>query len=69
MKLARNRAITVPLLEIIGGVALGGVLLVAGMRITHSQMTIGDLIGHDRAPSATATPAARADRPIQYDVQ
>lgn len=58
-KLARNRAITVPLLEIIGGIAFGGILLIAGWRIINDQMTIGDLTGIATA-FATMTPSARA---------
>jgi subfamily B ATP-binding cassette protein MsbA len=59
LKLARNRAITVPLLELIGGLAFGGILLLAGWRITHHDMTIGDLMGIVTA-FATMTPSARA---------
>ncbi|MFT3729632.1 MAG: ABC transporter ATP-binding protein [Terricaulis sp.] len=59
LKLARNRAITVPLLEAIGGIAFGGILLIAGWRITHHDMTIGDLMGIVTA-FATMTPSARA---------
>ncbi|MFZ2030992.1 MAG: ABC transporter ATP-binding protein [Vitreimonas sp.] len=59
LKLARNRAHPVPLLEIIGGVALAVVLAIAGARITAHQMTFGDLMGMIGA-FATATPAARA---------
>jgi subfamily B ATP-binding cassette protein MsbA len=59
MKLARNRAFTVPVLEIIGGVAFGVVLLIAGWRISRHDMTIGDLVGITTA-FATMTPSARA---------
>ncbi|MEZ5973073.1 MAG: ABC transporter ATP-binding protein [Hyphomonadaceae bacterium] len=59
LKLARNRAVTVPVLELIGGLAFGAVLLIAGWRISQHQMTIGDLIGITTA-FATATPSARA---------
>jgi subfamily B ATP-binding cassette protein MsbA len=59
MKLARNRANTVPLLEVLGGLALGGVLLTAGLRIAGGDMTIGDLTGMIGA-IGVATPAARA---------
>lgn len=59
MKLARNRAHTVPLLEIVGGVALAGVLWLAVLRIGAGQMTLGDLIGMIGAVGV-ATPAARA---------
>lgn len=59
MKLAYNRASTVPLLEVIGGVALAGVLWIAGMRILADVMTVGDLIGMIGAVGV-ATPAARA---------
>jgi subfamily B ATP-binding cassette protein MsbA len=58
-KLARNRARTVPLLEIVGGLALAGVLTLAGARILAGDMTIGDLIGMIGAVGV-ATPAARA---------
>jgi len=59
MKLAYNRAGTVPLMEIIGGVALAGVLSIAGWRIVADVMTVGDLIGMIGAVGV-ATPAARA---------
>src|SRR5262249_9914910 len=59
MKLARNRAHPVPLLEIVGGLALAVVLAIAGARIAAHQMTFGDLMGIVAA-FATATPAARA---------
>ncbi|QGZ94496.1 ABC transporter ATP-binding protein [Terricaulis silvestris] len=59
MKLAYNRASTVPLMEIIGGIALAGVLWIAGLRIIADVMTVGDLIGMIGAVGV-ATPAARA---------
>lgn len=59
MKLAYNRAGAVPLMEIIGGVALAGVLWIAGIRIVADLMTVGDLIGMIGAVGV-ATPAARA---------
>ncbi len=59
MKLARNRARSEPVLEIVGGVALGGVLYAAGLRIAAEQMTFGDLLGIVGA-IAIATPAARS---------
>lgn len=59
VKLARNRAVTVPLLEIIGGVALAGVLWIASARILADEMTVGDLMGMIGAVGV-ATPAARA---------
>jgi subfamily B ATP-binding cassette protein MsbA len=59
MKLAHNRARTVPLLEVVGGVALAGVLWVAAWRISAGAMTLGDLIGMIGAVGV-ATPAARA---------
>ncbi|MGE0740549.1 MAG: ABC transporter ATP-binding protein [Hyphomonadaceae bacterium] len=59
MKLANNRARTVPLMEIIGGVALAAVLWIAGSRIIADQMTVGDLIGIIGAVGV-ATPSARA---------
>lgn len=59
MKLAHNRARSDPLLEVIGGLALAGVLFVAASRILGGAMTIGDLLGIITM-IATATPAARA---------
>jgi subfamily B ATP-binding cassette protein MsbA len=59
MKLAYNRASPVPLMEIIGGLALAGVLWIAGVRILADVMTVGDLIGMIGAVGV-ATPAARA---------
>jgi subfamily B ATP-binding cassette protein MsbA len=59
VKLARNRAVTVPLLEIIGAIALAGVLWIASARILADQMTVGDLMGMIGAVGI-ATPAARA---------
>jgi subfamily B ATP-binding cassette protein MsbA len=58
-KLAYNRAGAVPLLEIIGGVALAGVLWIAAWRISSGAMTLGDLIGIMGAVGA-ATPSARS---------
>lgn len=59
MKLAHNRARSEPLLEILGGLALAGVLYLAGVRIASDLMTLGDLIGMIGAV-AVATPAARS---------
>lgn len=59
MKLARNRARSEPLLEVLGGAALAGVLYVAGMRITSGAMTLGDLVAIIGA-IGVASPAARA---------
>ncbi len=59
MKLAYNRARTVPLLEIVGGVALAIVLAIAAYRISSDAMTLGDLMGMIGAVGV-ATPAARA---------
>ncbi|MBS0385578.1 MAG: ABC transporter ATP-binding protein, partial [Proteobacteria bacterium] len=59
MRLARNRAHTVPLLEMIGGVAFCVILLVAGYRISQHAMTFGDLMGIVTY-FAVATPAARS---------
>jgi ATP-binding cassette, subfamily B, bacterial MsbA len=59
MKLVRNRAPAEPLLEIIGGVALAGVLFAAGLRIAGGAMTLGDLLGIITAVGV-ATPAARS---------
>ena len=59
MRLARNRAHTVPLLEIIGGIAFCIILMVAGYRISQHAMTFGDLMGIVTY-FAVATPAARS---------
>ncbi|MEZ5958200.1 MAG: ABC transporter ATP-binding protein [Hyphomonadaceae bacterium] len=59
MKLAHNRARSEPLLEILGGVALAGVLYLAGVRIANEHMTLGDLFGMIGAVGV-ATPAARS---------
>ena len=59
MKLAYSRAGTVPLLEIVGGLALAGVLWIAGFRILGGLMTVGDLMGMIGAVGVAA-PAARA---------
>jgi subfamily B ATP-binding cassette protein MsbA len=59
MKLAHNRARSEPLLEILGGLALGGVLYLAGLRIASDAMTLGDLLGIIGAVGI-ATPAARS---------
>ncbi|MEQ1491050.1 MAG: ABC transporter ATP-binding protein [Terricaulis sp.] len=59
MKLSHNRARSEPLLEILGGVALAGVLYLAGVRIANHLMTLGDLMGIVGAV-AGATPAARS---------
>lgn len=58
-KLAQNRARSEPLMEVIGGIALGAVLFTAGMRVTSGAMTLGDLLGIVTA-IGVATPAARA---------
>jgi subfamily B ATP-binding cassette protein MsbA len=49
----------VPVLEIVGGLALAAVLWIAGWRILNDLMTIGDLIGMIGAVGVAA-PAARA---------
>jgi ATP-binding cassette, subfamily B, bacterial MsbA len=59
MKLAYSRAGTVPLLEVVGGLALAGVLWIAGFRILGGLMTVGDLMGMIAAVGVAA-PAARA---------
>ncbi|MEQ1810445.1 MAG: ABC transporter ATP-binding protein [Terricaulis sp.] len=59
MKLAHNRARSEPLLEILGGIALAGILYLAGVRIAAGHMTLGDLIGMIGAVGV-ATPAARS---------
>jgi subfamily B ATP-binding cassette protein MsbA len=59
MKLVYNRARTDPLMEVIGGLALAGVLFVAAVRINAELMTLGDLFAIVTAVAA-ASPAARA---------
>jgi subfamily B ATP-binding cassette protein MsbA len=59
MKLARNRAIADPLLEVLGGAALAGVIAIAGWRMSAGAMTLGDLLGMVAAVGVAA-PAARA---------
>ncbi len=59
MKLVHNRARSDPLLEILGGLALAGVIAIAGWRITSGEMTLGDLLGIVTAVGVAA-PAARA---------
>lgn len=59
MRLAQNRARSEPLLEIIGGLALAGVLFVAGIRVAGGEMSVGDLLGIVTA-IGVATPAARS---------
>jgi subfamily B ATP-binding cassette protein MsbA len=58
-KLAYNRAATVPLLEVVGGLALAGVLAIAAWRIASEAMTVGDLIAI-MGLVGVATPSARA---------
>jgi len=58
-RLARNRAGSEPLMEIVGGIAFAAVLLVAGLRIAGGAMTLGDLLGIITA-IGVATPAARS---------
>jgi subfamily B ATP-binding cassette protein MsbA len=58
-KLAYNRAAPVPLLEILGGLALAAILAIAALRIGAEQMTLGDLIGMMGAVGV-ASPSARA---------
>ena len=59
MKLVHNRARSDPLLEILGGLALAGVIAIAGWRIASGAMTLGDLLGIVTAVGVAA-PAARA---------
>jgi ATP-binding cassette, subfamily B, bacterial MsbA len=58
-KLAYNRAAPIPLLEILGGLALAAILAIAALRIGAEQMTLGDLIGMMGAVGVAA-PSARA---------
>ena len=59
VRLARNRARSEPLMEVLGGAALAAVLYFAGVRIATGAMTLGDLIAIIGA-IGVATPAARA---------
>lgn len=59
MRLVYNRAISDPLLEVLGGLALAGVIAIAGWRISSGAMTLGDLLGIVTAVGVAA-PAARA---------
>jgi len=59
MKLVHNRARSDPLLEMLGGLALAGVIAIAGWRIASGAMTLGDLLGIVTAVGVAA-PAARA---------
>lgn len=59
MKLTRNRALADPILEVLGGLAMAAVLVVAGARILSDAMTFGDLVGTIIAIAAAA-PAARS---------
>lgn len=59
MKLTYNRARSEPLMEILGGVALAGVVAIAAWRIARGDMTIGDLLGIVTAVGI-ASPAARS---------
>lgn len=59
MKLVHNRARSDPLLEILGGLALAGVIAIAGWRIASGAMTLGDLLGIVTAVGVAA-PAARS---------
>jgi subfamily B ATP-binding cassette protein MsbA len=58
-KIAFNRARTLPLMEIAGGVALAIVLWIAALRIGAHQMTLGDLMGMVGA-IGIAAPAMRS---------
>lgn len=58
MKIVYNRARAEPLMEIIGGAALAGVLFVAGSRIVGGEMSVGDLLGMITLVG-TASPSAR----------
>jgi subfamily B ATP-binding cassette protein MsbA len=59
MKLARNRANVDPLMEFVGGLALGMLLFAAGWRIAEGDASLGDLFGLITA-FAVAAPSARA---------
>jgi len=58
-KIAFNRARTLPLMEIAGGIALAVVLWIATVRISAHQMTLGDLTGMIAA-IGVASPAMRS---------
>ncbi|MET0183174.1 MAG: ABC transporter ATP-binding protein [Caulobacterales bacterium] len=59
MKLVYNRARAEPLMEVLGGLALAGVVGIAAWRISCGEMTIGDLLGIVTAVGV-ASPAARS---------
>lgn len=59
LKLAKNRARSEPLAEVLGGIALAAVLYIAGLRIASHAMSLGDLIAIIGA-IGIATPAGRA---------
>ncbi|MCF8880597.1 ABC transporter ATP-binding protein/permease [Hyphobacterium sp. SN044] len=59
LKLAASRARVDPILEVIGGIALAGVLGFAGWRISNGEMSVPDVIGFIAAIGVMA-PAVRA---------
>jgi len=59
MKLARNRAQSDPILEVLGGAAFALIFLVAAYRIADGAMTVGELTGTIGAV-AVASASARA---------
>ena len=56
MTQVRNRSWLEPMLEVVGGLAVAGVLVFAGYQITHSHKTIGDFTGFITALIMAAAP-------------
>tara|TARA_R110002073_G_scaffold29006_15_gene91628 strand:+ start:3589 stop:5259 length:1671 start_codon:yes stop_codon:yes gene_type:complete len=59
LSLTASKALVDPILEVVGGAAIAGVLAFAGWRISQDQATIGDIIGFITAIGVMA-PAVRA---------
>ncbi|MEM8919875.1 MAG: ABC transporter ATP-binding protein, partial [Pseudomonadota bacterium] len=59
LKVLRGKALVDPLLEIVGGAAMAGVLAFAGWRVLNGDATVGDFLGFIAA-LAVASPEVRA---------
>lgn len=59
MTIVRNRSLLDPFLEVIGGLAVGGVITVGGLRVVQGSITFGDLMGFISALLLVA-PAVRS---------
>lgn len=57
MRIARNRALIDPLMEVLAGLALAGVIAFVGYRISTGASSIGDFVGFVAAVAAAAQPA------------